>query len=625
MPIRTAIKKHLWHNWWERLLVVALAAAALCATAAVAYAAAYTDRAYPGVFVGSHPAGSLTEQEVKERIAASSDTLDRNGLIFVFRDRTVIVPTVVATTDDPDLSYTLIDYDVDASAQAALAYGRTGSAASQWLDRFRGLAGRAMVVPRYTWREDAVRELLSKNLSSLEEPRRDASLRITNGVPEIIEEREGIVFDYGQAISEARYRLDSFTFSPIELKLKRDVPLLTKADADPLLGEVQKALFSLGASVRHEDSSWFWPASALNGLLAIRLNESGDPVLGFSEERFTVLLAPIAAEINKVPQEPKFAIEGEKVVEFKASRHGRQVNQEQTRKQWERELIFNRAQEVAPVVDIVPAARDIAELNDLGITELLGVGMSNFAGSPANRRHNIRVGAEAVNGTLIPPGEEFSLLKTLGTINGATGYLPELVIKGNQTIPEYGGGLCQIGTTTFRGTLAAGLPVTARRNHSYSVSYYLDEKGLPGTDATIYDPAPDYRFKNDTQNYVLIATRIEGSELFFEYWGTKDGREVVQSDTRVWDRVAPPPTKYVETLDLPVGKTKCTESPHAGLKAAFDYAITYADGTKNETTFTSHYRPWQEVCLIGVEALSVEGAEEGLELDGADAPAAAIQ
>jgi vancomycin resistance protein YoaR len=274
-------------------------------------------------------------------------------------------------------------------------------------------------------------------------------------------------------------------------------------------------------------------------------------------------------------------------------------------------------EELEPIVEVIEPRQRISDVNDLGITELLGVGKSGFAGSPPNRRHNIKIGAEAVNGTLIPPGEEFSLLETLGTIDGPTGYLQELVIKGNETIPEYGGGLCQIGTTTFRGTLAAGLPITARRNHSYSVPYYYDDQGKPGTDATIYDPAPDYRFKNDTENYVLISTRISGDDLFFEYWGTKDGRKVVQSETRTWDYVPPPETKYVETLDLPVGEVKCTESPHAGIKAAFDYTVTYTDGTVKEETFKSQYRPWQEVCLIGVEELSEE-AEEAVEEENLD-------
>jgi vancomycin resistance protein YoaR len=237
-----------------------------------------------------------------------------------------------------------------------------------------------------------------------------------------------------------------------------------------------------------------------------------------------------------------------------------------------------------------------ADANSLGITEVIGVGRSNFAGSPKNRRANIHTGAAKLNGIIIKPDEEFSLIAALGDINQATGYLPELVIKGNQTVPEYGGGLCQIGTTTFRAALATGLPIVERRNHSYRVTYYEPA----GTDATIYDPKPDFRFKNDTGHAILIQTAIEGDNLVFEFWGTSDQRAVVQTKPVLSNFVAPPPTKLIETEDLPVGTKKCTEKPHVGADAQFTYTVTYPDGRVASEVFKSHYVPWREVCLIGV-------------------------
>ena len=60
--------------------------------------------------------------------------------------------------------------------------------------------------------------------------------------------------------------------------------------------------------------------------------------------------------------------------------------------------------------------------------------------------------------------------------------------------PEFGGGLCQIGTTMFRVTMNAGLPILERQNHSYRVRYYEPPVGM---DVTIYEPKPDFRFRND--------------------------------------------------------------------------------------------------------------------------------
>lgn len=161
-------------------------------------------------------------------------------------------------------------------------------------------------------------------------------------------------------------------------------------------------------------------------------------------------------------------------------------------------------------------------LDTLGINTRIGIGTSNFAGSSASRVHNIRVAAEDMNGILLAPGEEFSFVEYLGPVNAATGYKPELVIKGNETIPEYGGGVCQVSTTIFRAALYTGLEITERHAHSYVVDYY----GTPGLDATIYIPKPDFRFKNTTDTHILLQYYINGTEIGFEIFGSENSRQV---------------------------------------------------------------------------------------------------
>ena len=114
---------------------------------------------------------------------------------------------------------------------------------------------------------------------------------------------------------------------------------------------------------------------------------------------------------------------------------------------------------------------------------------------------------------LIAPDEEFSFNRALGEVGPAQGYLPELVIKNNKTIPEYGGGVCQVSTTMFRAAVYSGLEVTERRPHAYPVKYYNPQ----GFDATVYSPSPDLKFKNNTGGWILIQTRIEGNNLFLNF------------------------------------------------------------------------------------------------------------
>lgn len=181
------------------------------------------------------------------------------------------------------------------------------------------------------------------------------------------------------------------------------------------------------------------------------------------------------------------------------------------------------------------AAVRLDNLDELGIKKLISTGASNFSGSPRNRMHNIRVGASKFNGALIKPGEEFSFNELLGPVDGSTGYLPELVIKEDKTVPEFGGGLCQVSTTMFRAALYAGLPVTARRNHAYPVRYYKWPFLTHGTDATVYPGSSDLKFINDTGNWILIQARISGTLLYFDFFGNLDPERKVEITTSEYD------------------------------------------------------------------------------------------
>jgi vancomycin resistance protein YoaR len=244
--------------------------------------------------------------------------------------------------------------------------------------------------------------------------------------------------------------------------------------------------------------------------------------------------------------------------------------------------------------------------NPLKITELVGLGVSNFAGSPDNRIHNIKVGAKKLNGLLLAPGEEFKTIINLRPFTSGGGYLPELVIKGTETIKEYGGGLCQVGTTLFRAAIDAGLPITERRPHRYDVSYYKPT----GTDATIYDPHPDVRFINDTGNYILFQAYTVGYNMYIELWGVSDGRLVEKTDAIQYNYTYPPAAKYVDTTDLAPGVIRQKESYHAGVTGEFWWRVIYPDGTVKFKKWISKYSPWQQVFLRGVAALPVDGGTD---------------
>ncbi|MDD3301668.1 MAG: VanW family protein, partial [Patescibacteria group bacterium] len=331
------------------------------------------------------------------------------------------------------------------------------------------------------------------------------------------------------------------------------------------------------------------------------IKTGNEGAIDFDREKIKAFITKdLSSRFDQEAEEPRFKIVSGRMSFWQSGVEGRKINLEKSAEKIVQEILEKKSTEIDLELEIIPIVS--MEEGDIVIKELLGTGHSNFAGSSASRKKNITVGANSVQGLLIKPGEEFSLVKQLGDVSEASGYYPELVIKGNKTVLEFGGGLCQVATTLFRSALATGLPITARQNHSYRVSYYEPA----GTDAAVYIPNPDVRFINDTKNYILIQSRISGNDIYFDFWGVKDGRVASSTKPTIFNIVKPAPKKIIVSPDLKPGETKCTESAHNGADAFFDYTVTYADGQVVTKRFKSHYVPWQAVCLVGPTATSTK-------------------
>lgn len=248
----------------------------------------------------------------------------------------------------------------------------------------------------------------------------------------------------------------------------------------------------------------------------------------------TSYIEDLARKVNRDPVNAKFMVENGKVAAFSESQNGITLDTKKSIEIILSELEKQQlsSQKIDLPFDSAKPEFDYADINNLGISSLIGEGTSNFKGSPKNRIHNIKVAIERFNGTLIKPGEEFSFVKILGEVDADHGYLPELVIKNGSTEPEFGGGICQVSTTTFRAAIYSGLKIVARRNHAYPVSYYNPQ----GMDSTVYVPQPDLKFINNTPGHILIQTKIEGTILTFDFYGTDDGRKITIDGPTVLER-----------------------------------------------------------------------------------------
>jgi vancomycin resistance protein YoaR len=122
------------------------------------------------------------------------------------------------------------------------------------------------------------------------------------------------------------------------------------------------------------------------------------------------------------------------------------------------------------------------------------------------RNVNIGRAAELVDGTILEPGETFSLNDTVGERTVENGFTTGFIISDGIFKEDLGGGVSQMATTTFNAMFFAGLKDIEHKPHSF----YIDRYPV-GREATVAWGAVDLRFQNDTPYGVLIKASVTPS------------------------------------------------------------------------------------------------------------------
>ena len=160
--------------------------------------------------------------------------------------------------------------------------------------------------------------------------------------------------------------------------------------------------------------------------------------------------------------------------------------------------------------------------------------------SDHNRNTNLTLACQAINGTLLNPGDTFSFNDTVGKRTEAAGYKEAPAFFGGETVKELGGGICQVSSTLYACVLAADLDVITRTAHSSPVSY------LPkGMDATVSWGGPEFKFRNDTDYPIRIDAEVSGGMVKIKLIGTDARDYYVKIDCRE-SEVLEPEIRYVD-------------------------------------------------------------------------------
>lgn len=219
-------------------------------------------------------------------------------------------------------------------------------------------------------------------------------------------------------------------------------------------------------------------------------------------------------------------------------------------------------------------ATTVADLQQM--TSVLGTFTTYYATSNASRAENIANACRMISGTVLQPGESFSVLNTITPFTEENGYALAGSYLGDEVVESFGGGICQVSTTLYNAVIRAELQVDERHNHSMAVGY-VDRSA----DAAIAESAGmDFRFTNNLQNPVYIVGATYNGSISFTIYGV---------ETRAANRSI---SFESETL---------SETPSEGTKIKTDASqpIGYVNTTPGHTGYTA--RLWKIVTVDGVE------------------------
>lgn len=440
----------------------------------------------------------------------------------------------IAENEIPDLKIKINDLGLQIDESATIKYiyqiGHRSNFFINIKEQLNALIGLYNLEVIYTIDENKFQEKTKELFKDIERPGQNASLFFDEKANDFLlqDSNEGIVVNREKLLSNLTELIKSLSNEPINLELVFDEPTIKNNEVNSVKEKAQKILSEQPYQLILETRIWNIDKARLIDWLKfepIQENKTDNQILGIFLDNIKIkeYLKKITSTINQYPIDARLETQENRAIVFTPNQEGYGIDINKTVKQLEQNIVAD-----SPIKKTVIAAQKLLpkitlnQTNDLGINVLLGQGTSNFYGSPKNRVHNIKTGVAKFNGLIINPDEEFSFNALLGGSGPEQGFLPELVIKKNKTVPEYGGGLCQVSTTFFRVAINSGLKITERSAHAFPVQYYNPQ----GFDATIYEPHPDFRFVNNTPNHILIETKVRGYQLIFNFYGTNDGRNI---------------------------------------------------------------------------------------------------
>jgi vancomycin resistance protein YoaR len=570
----------------------------------VLYQLVFLNRVYVGVSSMGVDVGGMTRSQAKAAIAARANNFLAFPVTLRYKDQ---IWTLTALQAGATL-------DVDAVANQAFAVGRDrdllGNLGQQW----KALRGGASIEPVVRYDTGPANMSLAQIAQAVNRPARDAQLLIRADLSvEAIPAQTGVTLDVDATRAALHGQALAGSLVPADLIVHETPPVIVEVEAARQLAQALLAgpltlsfsPHSKYAQASAQPQEWHLDPPELADMVLIteelEADGGGRVWLAPDPDKWTAYFNQLAAQIDRPSRDARFEIDptSGSLTVLQPSQEGWALDVPQALAVVAALPTQPTNRIELPVTLILPAV-PMEEAANMGFVEIVAEATTFFKGSAEARVRNIRVAAGKFHGVVVPPGGVFSFNEYLGPVTAEAGFEDSLIIWGDRTAVGIGGGVCQVSTTAFRAAFFGGFEIVERWAHGYRVSWY-EIGGGPGLDATVYSPDVDFRFRNDSQGYLLIQTYVDeaAGTLTFRFYGTPTGRQVTMEGPFEENSVAHGPDIYQEDPTLPKGTTKQVDWPKDGVDVTVRRTVTQGDAVLHQDTFFSRYRPWSAVYLVG--------------------------
>ena len=548
----------------------------------IAFAGSRTELA-AGTQVAGVDVGGLTRREAVAKLDRLFERRSARAVAFVAGGRTYSFAANQLAVQ-PDWS----------GAVAAAQRAGDGFGPLRGFRRLRARVFGAAVLPRVAVSNAALEYALDRIASEVDRTPRNAAL-VRRGLRiRIVPERTGTRLDRDAAaetIVRTLGQLDRPGAATLPVEVARP-----KVTASMLAAPAESArlVISRPVTVKAAGRSYRLPRWRLAELL--RLPDGPSTQLAIGGAAADAYFRALSDRVGRPPRDAGFAVYGGSV-QVVPARDGLEVNVPQAARAILRAATRPRNRVVRLTIVRAAPTRSTAEALAMGIDRRMSSYKTYYSGT-TDRITNLQLGVKALDGTLLRPGETFSLNDAIGERTSERGFRPAPVIIGTEYSEEVGGGTSQVATTAFNAAWEAGLPITERHPHSLYISRYQ-----LGRDATVYWPSLDLKFVNDTKGWVLVKGFVESDGISIAIYGGET-RRVDSSATPlvVTGRV---PVDRVEDPTLPKGKKVVEAEGTAPTRTTATRKIYAADGDLiRSETWTTSYEGETRVVRVGTKVVA---------------------